>query len=290
MSFRTLFLSIIISTLFFSCKEEEPVAEKGNVKFGFSTELKTDNIARYILVSVTDKDGASILSDEKIELFSMNGSYLSSEIDIEAGDYKLTKFVVLNANNEIIYLTPQEGSIKAILVSDPLPISFSISASETTTLLPEVVAVDVTDTPSDFGYLEFGFVIVDSPMLSYKKIMYTVVNGYSGYESKLTINANKSMQLWVLESLINSNKYLDTLNSVSCKSLDSLFVVNDIMNIVPGPLDSSGFMMMDASSWKLEVISFEEDTVIYQYYAPTTPDNMHKFFYKLNDIQRNYFK
>ena len=55
-----------------------------------------------------------------------------------------------------------EGSEFAELVQNPLPIEFSVTEDEATTVSPEVLVVGENDTPEDFGYVAFGFQIVDT--------------------------------------------------------------------------------------------------------------------------------
>ncbi|MBN1187636.1 MAG: fibrobacter succinogenes major paralogous domain-containing protein, partial [Bacteroidales bacterium] len=61
----------------------------------------------------------------------------------------------------IIYVTPLEGSAKAYLVSDPLPIDFSISKDVVTKVVPEVLSTEDA-SPEDFGYVSTSFDIVET--------------------------------------------------------------------------------------------------------------------------------
>jgi uncharacterized protein (TIGR02145 family) len=63
---------------------------------------------------------------------------------------------VVDSSNNVIYLTPMEGSAKAYLVSDPLPISFTVQKDNVTKVVPEVISATAS-TPEDFGYTTFSF-------------------------------------------------------------------------------------------------------------------------------------
>jgi hypothetical protein len=86
----------------------------------------------------------------------MNGYYISKPLSLVPGGYKLSKFLVVDASNTVVYATPTEGSTKAYLVNDPLPILFSVTKDNVTKVVPEVISVK-NNTPEDFGYATFSF-------------------------------------------------------------------------------------------------------------------------------------
>lgn len=91
----------------------------------------------------------------------MNGNFISEPVSLPVGNYQLTKYLVIDASNKVIYATPVTGSPLAYLVTHPLPISFSITKDTVTTLFPEIVDA-TTSTPQDFGYATFGFNVVNT--------------------------------------------------------------------------------------------------------------------------------
>jgi len=149
----------------FSCRQEEHVAPaKGNVTFAVSSAAKTDGrvsgtvTPAFVLLSITDSEG-KVYENVKLSLFAFGSGYLSESLELPTGPAQLTKFVVLDATNEVVYATPTEGSVMAKFVSNPLPIAFTVT-EEGTQVIPEVLAIEQTDTPASFGYASFGFDIV----------------------------------------------------------------------------------------------------------------------------------
>jgi hypothetical protein len=70
---------------------------------------------------------------------------------------------VINASNEIIYASPLNGSKKAAELERPLPLDFAVGHTTPTELVPQVLPVVEADTPDSFGYINFGFEVVDDP-------------------------------------------------------------------------------------------------------------------------------
>jgi hypothetical protein len=162
----SLFLSFLV--LNFSCDQEEVyVAEKGQVAFIIGQHenpagrISGVNAPAAVLLSITDKDGKIIFENKKLSLVEFGQGFISESIQIDAGQYRLTKFLVLNSNNQVMYATPLEGSDKAQYVTDPLPISFTVSDQANVEVVPQVLAVAANDTPQNFGYVSFGFQVVD---------------------------------------------------------------------------------------------------------------------------------
>jgi Sialidase, N-terminal domain. len=89
----------------------------------------------------------------------MNGSYISKPLSLVPGNYKLTKFMVVDKNSNVLYLTPVSGSAKAYLVHKPLAINFSVVKDQTSKLSPEVISAKGAQ-PQDFGYATFSFNVV----------------------------------------------------------------------------------------------------------------------------------
>jgi hypothetical protein len=58
---------------------------------------------------------------------------------------------LVNDNNVAVYATPVEGSEKAYLVENPLPIEFEVSEDVVTKVSPEVIDA-IGQTAQDFVY------------------------------------------------------------------------------------------------------------------------------------------
>jgi hypothetical protein len=112
-----------------------------------------------IMISVVDMDGNVVFSDKLIPLYVFGTGFVSENIEINAGEYKLTKFMVINTSGEVVYASPMEGSPLAYLSKRPLPFNFNIFPNQVTRVLPEVLPVG-NQTPDRFGYASFGVQII----------------------------------------------------------------------------------------------------------------------------------
>jgi hypothetical protein len=163
------FITILLAGAFFpSCKKdkgENPKAQ-GQVEFAISvnalqSSLKSGSsditsILSSVVITVEDATGTVVKNSEKIDLYNMNGDYISKPISMVKGNYKLTRFFVLDQKNNIVLASPVTGSAKAYLVQAPLPISFNVQFNVVTKLTPEVLST-VESVPEDFGYATFSF-------------------------------------------------------------------------------------------------------------------------------------
>jgi hypothetical protein len=111
------------------------------------------------MVSIDDMEGNSVISDSLIPVYAFGTGFTSENVELQAGDYNLTKFLVINPSGAVIYAAPVEGSPLAYLVNDPLPLGFTIHADQVTTVAPEVLVVG-DQPPTQFGYASFGMQII----------------------------------------------------------------------------------------------------------------------------------
>jgi hypothetical protein len=159
---------VACATILTSCEKKVNQSNaKGTAEFSVTlptdkgTKSGTDSVsASYqILASVEDLAGNAVFTDKLIPLYVFGSGFISESVEIEAGDYKLTKFMVINISGEVIYAAPLKGSSLAYLSEKPLPLTFSILPYQVTSILPEVLAVG-DQTPDKFGYASFGVQII----------------------------------------------------------------------------------------------------------------------------------
>jgi hypothetical protein len=152
-----------------SCEEMDlPGTATGSLKLAISVpgdQLKSDSpdstdlLTYHAMLTVVNSLGEPVMEDELIPLYKFGNEFISERVELKVGRYQLTRFLVINPYGEVIYAAPIEGSPRAYLVKDPLPVAFSILPEELTHLAPEVLAV-LNGTPSDFGYATFSFDVV----------------------------------------------------------------------------------------------------------------------------------
>ena len=165
---RSLTLILLVVFAFSSCEKNSDTS-KGTAKFSIasieqSDQLKsawadTDLVSYHLMVSVEDSDGSSVLTDHLVPVYLFGPGYISEELEMNEGDYRLTKFMLINPSGAVIAATPVEGSPLAYLIKNPLPLEFSIRGGTATIVSPELLAVG-DHTPGDFGYISFGGQII----------------------------------------------------------------------------------------------------------------------------------
>jgi hypothetical protein len=159
-------LFVIIILLSFSCSENSDEPKAGKMSFSLKSNDRGSNGERVegldnatkVFVSVETTNGTVVKDLAELTLLHVGDDFVSQNIELLPGSYKLTKFIVTDDSNTALYVTPIENSDLASLVSDPLPVDFSIADKETTTLALEVVSTDEEEptTPDSFGYSQLN--------------------------------------------------------------------------------------------------------------------------------------
>jgi hypothetical protein len=171
-------LSLLI-VLLLGCAQDNVLESKtGNIAFYLSEDANVngrrlfDYRPAFVLLSIEKSNGEVVEKNKKIPLYSFSTGYVSEDLLLATGDYKLTQFMVLNSDDEVIYATPREGSPLSDHVTDPLPIDFKVSEENKTMVTPEVLDVTEQITAYDFGYATFSFEIAGNKG-KVKKVIYT---------------------------------------------------------------------------------------------------------------------
>lgn len=165
--FSLQFCLILLALIgFSSCENNSDMAGSGSIEFSVTmpdqgTKSVADSITAsfHVLISVVDMDSNAVFSDRLIPLYVFGDSFVSEKVEIGTGEYRLTKFMVINASGEVIFAAPLAGSPLAYLTTRPLPFRFSISPGEITRVVPEVLVVG-DQTADKFGYAVFGVRVV----------------------------------------------------------------------------------------------------------------------------------
>lgn len=164
------FALLLLMFAFISCTSPFENTENGQIQLSFSAVDESSDIAQALsselnpsslLISVESDTGDVLLSDHTMDLIRFGNEYVTETLALPVGDYKLTKFMVLNESNEAIYATPTADSDLASLVNNPLPINFSIYTGFINKLIVEVLEVGES-TAEEFGYINFQFDLVEN--------------------------------------------------------------------------------------------------------------------------------
>lgn len=170
-TFKIIIWMLAFIPVFFltSCEKLFEAEQEGILKLSLMVDQQDDLKAalsdsntfksHYLIVSVVNENGEVVMNDERLELYNFGGHWITKEIKLKIGNYDLTKFLVVDPLGNVLYATPIEGSPKAYLVKDPLPIRFEIIKDQVTNVVPEVLAV-LQSPPEEFGYVTFSYSIV----------------------------------------------------------------------------------------------------------------------------------
>lgn len=219
----SLLLILLNFLVFFSaCEKEENTNLNGMAQFSFAlNELNNRTTSNAdpsaIWVTVLDRDNQPLLEDEKIDLIFFNDEFITEPISLVPGDYSITKFMVLDENNNVIYATPVEGSDLSHLVTMPLPVDFVITEDATSKLELEVVSTEA-GSGADFGYSTFTFGVVDYVQFLVAPFAYD----FTSANFELT---NATYELFSGTELIVSGNLYDSTNVIISRIYDSYTLV-----------------------------------------------------------------
>jgi hypothetical protein len=169
--FLLLILAILPLLILSSCNKKSSFERNvtGMATFSFNlnkqaVSAKSDSggtgmVSYQLMVSISDLSGKPVLTDKMIPVYTFGSGFISEKIEIKAGEYNLTKFLVIDPAGQVVYATPVAGSPLAYITNDPLPIYFNVMPDQVTTVVPEVIAVGDYN-PGDFGYTNFGINII----------------------------------------------------------------------------------------------------------------------------------
>ena len=136
--------------------DPQPVS-KGQVRFSMSMDLSGQPYHSSNLQAVAELRNAQDQVIEKTLLLQLQNPVLSETFELPAGQYRLTGLRLLYGGTNAHFAAPLSGSAKASLVQQPLAITFSVAANQVRTQPVEVVKIQATDKPLDYGYPSGAF-------------------------------------------------------------------------------------------------------------------------------------
>ncbi len=151
-----------IVILFTSCTDDAAIETTGNVTFsmnktrnaGGRTASSIDEVAG-VLVSIETRQGNPVYDLKELPFVKFGDRLLTGQITLPSGNYKLTKFLLVDDDKNVLFATPLAGSEHAPLVEHPLPIEFSVSKDESNMEIIEIVDVS-EEAPELYGYASFA--------------------------------------------------------------------------------------------------------------------------------------
>ncbi|ULQ52708.1 hypothetical protein [Flavihumibacter fluvii] len=117
----------------------------------------------FAFFSVVNEKNEAVLTNKKLPL-NFNGKYVTDEIELPSGNYRVKKFFVVSPNNKVLFATPLVNSVKAPLVKNALPFALILPQQVTKVLAVEVLKINKGDKSEDFGYPPGIFQESDTPV------------------------------------------------------------------------------------------------------------------------------
>ncbi len=150
------FLFLLTAFVLVQCAENEPISN-GSISFSFERpanfDAGTDASPPTLIVSVSDRNGKSVLLFSEVETRQEGSTITSSPIELPPGNYTVDDLIVVR-NTEILLITPKDGSPMESSVVHALPVPFNVRDNTDETFQMQVVGID-SRNPSDFGYASF---------------------------------------------------------------------------------------------------------------------------------------
>ncbi len=220
---------VAIGITFSSCSEDDfkPLND-GKVQFSFQAttdsnsggragRVESDASPANVVITIEDHTGQEIYSLEKMPLIEFSGSYVTNPLTLSPGSYKVTEFLVTDADDNTIYAAPIEGSDLAYLVNSPLDIDFSVIADQVTSISPEVISTALL-TAADFGYAGITFTTVETFDILISAMRYVYFSGWRLTDATVVIKGDE-------EAILNKNIASETTQLTVNDGYDSYEII-----------------------------------------------------------------
>lgn len=161
------FLSIFIScsksegTLTPNIPETPSAVEQGIQSFSItnkeitskrSTDLAAKEfIPAYVFVSIETSEGSTVLGRQKIDVIEQGGNFVTEEIMLDPGTYKITEFIVVDSDDTVISLVPKANSALSQFSGTSLPYNFTVKEADSNNTPIENIEA------AGFSWIEFGY-------------------------------------------------------------------------------------------------------------------------------------
>jgi len=163
---------LVLFTLLISCtKSEEPnspnipetpdAIAQGAQSFSISNKEITakstsgltakEFIPANVFVSVETSNGATILNRKKLSVIDNGGDYVTEEIMLDPGTYKLTEFIVIDSDDFVISLVPKATSALSQFTSTSLPFNFPVQEANSKNTPVENIEA------AGYSWVQFGY-------------------------------------------------------------------------------------------------------------------------------------
>ncbi|NQY75119.1 MAG: LamG domain-containing protein [Candidatus Margulisbacteria bacterium] len=193
--------------------------------------------------------------------------YQTLPIEIPAGTYFLTKFIIYNTSNSTFYVTPLKGSEKSSLVQTPLNMQIKVEKDREVILFPEIMKVD--GDYEAFGYKRFDFEgQMKQGLVTYYSFSGNAIeetgNGQDGTVLNATLTLDKDGN--------PARAYYFNGNTSSIKAIvDSSLSLSNLTI-------AAWIKVMGEGTWNPRVVAVGPPKTATQYYSLITSQNTNKTF------------
>ncbi len=161
------FISLLVLS---ACEKSDAPLQPGNQNAGQDT---SSHYVQFVLnglpgqptnvngwkvkVALLNNQNQPVVTDTLLSL-RYNGKYIADSIQVPAGNYQLSKFIIIDAANTSRFTTPVANSPKASLVQQPLFIGFSVPKHSMSLITLEALQIQYNDQPQLYGYPDGSFI------------------------------------------------------------------------------------------------------------------------------------
>lgn len=117
-----------------------------------STDLAAKQfIPAYVFVSIETSDGSTVLGRQKLDVIEQAGDFVTEEIMLDPGTYRLTEFIVVDSDDTVISLVPKATSALSQFSGTSLPFNFTVKEADSKNTPMENIET------AGFSWVEFGY-------------------------------------------------------------------------------------------------------------------------------------
>lgn len=93
-----------------------------------------------------------VVKSNHLAVISFNQQFISEDVELPAGNYRITQLLIQSGTGNIMYAVPLAGSAKAAMVTKPLSYSIILPRPVTLDVPAQFLKVETSDKAADFGY------------------------------------------------------------------------------------------------------------------------------------------
>lgn len=168
----------ILGTGFSACNKEEliDVVSLPQEKNTFQIVIDTlpegnsyDTSDLFAYVSIVNDKNEQVLNNKKLSV-SFNGKYVIEKVQLDAGNYRVSSFILAGASGITRFATPIANSPRASEVHFPLSVNFKLQNADLLDVPLEVSKLQKDDKSESFGYPAGTFKIPNSETGTFVKV------------------------------------------------------------------------------------------------------------------------